>query len=73
MRALPIAAALVLAAGPLAAQRWIDPGISGERLISAVESIEYRETRGYVKRVVESANVYYALYFGDAATRYVPR
>jgi peptidoglycan lytic transglycosylase len=51
-------------AGPGAAKRWIEPGTVGEAAIDAVESIDYRETRGYVKRVVESANVYHDLYFG---------
>jgi soluble lytic murein transglycosylase len=50
-------------AGPGAATRWIDPGVAGEPAIDAVESIDYKETRGYVKRVVESANVYQSLYF----------
>ena len=52
-------------AGPGAAQRWLEPGVSGDDAIAAVESIDYRETRGYVKRVVESANIYQSLYFGD--------
>jgi soluble lytic murein transglycosylase len=55
-------------AGPRAARRWIDAGTSGESAIDAVESIDYKETRGYVKRVVESANVYQSLYFEGAAT-----
>jgi len=59
-------------AGPGAAGRWLEPGVAGDDAIVAVESIDYRETRGYVKRVVESANVYQALYF-DGATRNAPR
>ncbi len=51
-------------AGPGAASRWLTPGVSGKDAIDAVESIDYKETRGYVKRVVESANLYHALYFG---------
>jgi soluble lytic murein transglycosylase len=51
-------------AGPGAAKRWIRPGDAGEAAIDAVEEIDYKETRGYVKRVTESANVYHALYFG---------
>jgi soluble lytic murein transglycosylase len=51
-------------AGPGAAGRWIEPGTVGEAAIDAVDAIDYRETRGYVKRVVESANVYHDLYFG---------
>ncbi|HEX6790139.1 MAG TPA: lytic transglycosylase domain-containing protein [Candidatus Krumholzibacteria bacterium] len=50
-------------AGPGAARRWIDPGVSGDAAIDAMEAIEFKETRGYVKRVVESANVYRTLYF----------
>lgn len=53
-------------AGPGAADRWIEPGTEGASAIEAVESIDYKETRGYVKRVVESANVYHALYFSGA-------
>ncbi len=56
-------------AGPGAARRWLEPGVRGEDAIAAVESIDYRETRRYVKRVVESANVYHALYFGHTAPR----
>jgi soluble lytic murein transglycosylase len=53
-------------AGPGAVRRWFEPGVGGEAAIDAVETIDYKETRGYVKRVVESANVYQALYFaGD--------
>ncbi len=57
-------------AGPRAARRWIEPGMRGEAAVDAVETIDYKETRGYVKRVVESANVYHMLYFGgqNAAT-----
>lgn len=59
-------------AGPGAARRWLEPGVAGDDAIVAVEGIDYRETRGYVKRVVESANVYQALYF-DGAARNAPR
>ncbi len=60
-------------AGPGAAKRWIAPGTVGEAVIDAVESIDYRETRGYVKRVVESANVYHDLYFGGGRATGAPR
>jgi soluble lytic murein transglycosylase len=50
-------------AGPAAANRWIEPGVEGDAAIDAVDSIDYKETRGYVKRVVESCNVYHSLYF----------
>ncbi len=47
-------------AGPSRAARWFD----GRRDVRrAVESIEFRETHGYVRRIVESSNVYYDLYF----------
>jgi soluble lytic murein transglycosylase len=54
-------------AGPGAARGWMRPGVTGDAVINAVESIDYRETRGYVKRVVESANVYHELYFDGGA------
>lgn len=60
-------------AGPIAARRWLEPGVAGDDAIAAVESIDYRETRGYVKRVVESANVYQALYFASSGTKNSPR
>lgn len=60
-------------AGPAAANQWIQPGTSGDAAIEAVESIDYRETRGYVKRVIESANVYHALYFDGASASSMPR
>lgn len=56
-------------AGPGAAQRWLEPGVSGDDAIVAVESIDYRETRGYVKRVVESANIYQSLYFAETRSK----
>lgn len=55
-------------AGPGAARQWIEPGTVGDAAVDAVEMIGYRETRGYVKRVVESANIYHDLYF-DATAR----
>jgi soluble lytic murein transglycosylase len=60
-------------AGPGAASQWIRPGTGGDAAIDAVESIDYKETRGYVKRVVESANVYHALYFDDTSAGNMPR
>lgn len=59
-------------AGPAAANQWIKPGESGDAAIDAVDSIDYKETRAYVKRVVESANVYRALYFDDAPAGSMP-
>jgi ABC-type dipeptide/oligopeptide/nickel transport system ATPase component len=50
--------------GRVSADRWLRPGVAGDGAIDAVESIDYKETRGYVKRVIESANVYHDLYFG---------
>ena len=60
-------------AGPAAASQWIRPGTGGDAAIDAVDSIDYKETRGYVKRVVESANVYHALYFDEASASNMPR
>ena len=47
-------------AGPSRAARWFG---DGEDVRRSVESIELRETHAYVRRIVESANVYYDLYF----------
>jgi soluble lytic murein transglycosylase len=60
-------------AGPGAADRWIERGARGAEAVDAVESIDYRETRGYVKRVVEAANVYQALYFEGGLPESGPR
>jgi soluble lytic murein transglycosylase-like protein len=60
-------------AGPAAANQWIKLGAGGEDAIDAVDSIDYKETRGYVKRVVESANVYRALYFDEAPATSIAR
>ncbi len=45
--------------GPV--KKWVEE-IGTERLDVFVESIPYTETRNYVKRVLQSANVYYRLY-----------
>jgi len=53
-------------AGPGNAKRWFDG--SGSDVIRTVDDIDFRETRTYVQRIVESANIYHSLYFGpDAA------
>jgi len=49
-------------AGPGNAARWFG-GRSDDDIIGAVDDIDFRETRGYVRRIVESANVYHSLYF----------
>lgn len=49
-------------AGPRNARRWFDDSES-EDLIRTVDGIDFRETRKYVQRIVESANVYHSLYF----------
>jgi len=51
-------------AGPRNARRWFQ----GDRdVIDAVDSIDFRETNGYVRRIVESANIYHDLYFSAAS------
>jgi soluble lytic murein transglycosylase len=52
-------------AGPRNARRWFDDA-EGESLIRTVDGIDYRETRKYVQRIVESANIYHSLYFSGA-------
>lgn len=46
------------------ARRWFR---SAPSTIDAVDGIGYRETRGYVKRIVESARVYHTYYFDHQA------
>jgi soluble lytic murein transglycosylase len=53
-------------AGPANAKRWFGRKRSGADAIQIVDRIEFKETRRYVQRIVESANVYHSLYF-DAA------
>ena len=45
------------------AKRWFGNGTTSRSPIQLVEGIDYRETREYVKRIVESAHVYHAFYF----------
>jgi len=45
------------------AKRWFGGRRSNEPVIEKVENIDYRETRSYVKKIVESARVYHAFYF----------
>jgi len=54
-------------AGPGAANQWIKPGASGEAAIDAVESIDYKETRGYVKNVL-AYDAYYRYFMGQKDT-----
>jgi soluble lytic murein transglycosylase len=53
-------------AGPANAKRWFGSKRSGADTIQIVDRIDFKETRRYVQRIVESANVYHTLYF-DAA------
>ncbi|MCH7548989.1 MAG: transglycosylase SLT domain-containing protein, partial [Candidatus Krumholzibacteriota bacterium] len=53
-------------AGPGNARRWFD-GFDGDT-IRVVDAIDFRETRNYVQRIVESANIYHSLYFGDGSS-----
>lgn len=48
-------------AGTTPVKRWIKES-GTDRLDIFVESIPYAETRGYVKRVLQSAKIYYLLY-----------
>ncbi len=48
-------------AGIDAVRKWVKEQDTS-RLDTFVESIPYTETRGYVKRVLQSANIYYQLY-----------
>ncbi|UCG51404.1 MAG: transglycosylase SLT domain-containing protein [Candidatus Latescibacterota bacterium] len=45
------------------ARRWFGNGGDSSAAIDAVERIDYRETKAYVKRIVESARVYHRFYF----------
>jgi soluble lytic murein transglycosylase len=49
-------------AGPGNARRWF-AGAEATDAIGAVDNIDFRETRQYVQRIVESANIYHSLYF----------
>ena len=49
-------------AGPGNAKRWFNRSHS-DNIIDVVDGIEFKETRLYVQRIVESANIYYDLYF----------
>jgi soluble lytic murein transglycosylase len=51
------------------AKRWFRPNTS---TIRAVESIDYRETRNYVKRIVQSAKIYQTYYFSSEAAGGLP-
>lgn len=51
-------------AGPGNARRWFR---GGQSAIDRVDGIDFKETRTYVQRIVESANIYHALYFGPDA------
>lgn len=58
-------------AGPGNARRWFK---SEGGPIETVDGIDFKETRLYVQRIVESANVYHSLYFGaDAMGSEPPR
>jgi soluble lytic murein transglycosylase len=45
------------------AKRWFRGGGGDTAVINMVDGIDYGETRDYVKKIVESAKVYHALYF----------
>jgi soluble lytic murein transglycosylase len=52
-------------AGPGNARRWFRGATKGA--IDRVDGIDFKETRTYVQRIVESANIYHALYFAPDA------
>jgi len=55
-------------AGPGNARRWFD-GTGEANAIRTVDGIDFRETRQYVQRIVESANIYHSLYFAPGDER----
>jgi soluble lytic murein transglycosylase len=55
-------------AGPGNAKRWFKGRSPEMSTIDIVDDIDFKETRLYVQRIVESANVYHSLYF-DADDR----
>ena len=67
-----VLAAAAYNAGPHRADRWIrehgDPRLAGTNTEQWIEKIQYRETRNYVQRVLESVQVYRARLSGDAGT-----
>jgi soluble lytic murein transglycosylase len=52
-------------AGPANAKRWFAGSDRAANVIDVVDGIDFKETRSYVQRIVESANVYHRLYFDD--------
>jgi soluble lytic murein transglycosylase len=50
-------------AGQGNAKRWFKKRHGDSSVIDTVDRIDFRETRAYVQRVVESANIYHSLYF----------
>jgi soluble lytic murein transglycosylase len=57
-------------AGPGNARRWFRRG--DDDVIDTVDGIDFKETRQYVQRIVESANIYHSLYFGPGAVALEP-
>ena len=50
-------------AGPSNARRWFGGSRASLDTIEAVDGIDFRETRLYIQRIVESSNIYRSLYF----------
>lgn len=50
-------------AGPKNAKRWFSEQKSDDSVVDLVDGIDFKETRSYVQRIVESANIYHHLYF----------
>ena len=55
-------------AGPSNAKRWFDGHADAASNIDVVDGIDFKETRLYVQRIVESANIYHDLYFDTAGS-----
>jgi soluble lytic murein transglycosylase len=61
----PLMMAAAYNAGFGNARRWFR---GSETTIAKVDGIDYRETKGYVKKIVKSSHVYHTYYFGADAS-----
>ncbi len=59
-------------AGLSNAKRWFQPRKQEQSVRHIVDGITFKETRNYVKRIVESSHAYHVLYFDPGGTRTVP-
>jgi soluble lytic murein transglycosylase len=51
------------------ATRWFRNGNGPDSAIASVQRIDYRETKGYVKRIVRSAHIYHTFYFSPETSQ----